>query len=78
MVCIIPEFSLDGNSSLKHNGSASNLASVMENLKKGSLVSRQNQSLNTQVTSSSSQQLVKKSASPKGGWNCGRTRKVRC
>lgn len=53
----IPEFSLDGNSGLKHNGSANNLASVMENLKKGSLVSRQNQSLNTQVTSSSSQQV---------------------
>lgn len=55
----IPEFSLDGNSSLKHNGNAKDLASVMENLKKGSLGSRQNQSLNTQVTSSS-QQVNKK------------------
>ncbi|CAH2207568.1 jg23298, partial [Pararge aegeria aegeria] len=52
----IPEFNLDGNSSLKHNGSAKDLASVMENLKKSSLASRQNQSLNTQVTSSLKQQ----------------------
>lgn len=53
----IPEFNLDGNNSLKHNGSAKDLASVMENLKKSSLVSRQNQTLNTQVTSSSTQQV---------------------
>lgn len=50
----IPEFNLDGSSSLKHNGSAKDLASVMENFKKIS----QNQ-LNTQVTSSSSQQVIK-------------------
>ncbi|CAG4989031.1 unnamed protein product [Parnassius apollo] len=59
----IPEFNLDGNNSLKHNGSAKDLASVMENLKKSSLVSRQNQSLNTQVTSSSSQQMVSSTTS---------------
>lgn len=53
----IPEFTLDGNNSIKHNGNAKDLASVMENLKKGSLVSRQNQSLNTQVTSSSTQMV---------------------
>lgn len=58
----IPEFSLDGSNSLKHNGSAKDLASVMENLKKGSLVSRQNQ-LNTQVTSSSTQQMVSSTTS---------------
>ncbi|XP_072944449.1 NAD(+) hydrolase sarm1 isoform X3 [Epargyreus clarus] len=56
----IPEFSLDGNNSLKHNGSAKDLASVMENLKKSSLVSRQNQ---TQVTSSSTQQMVSSTTS---------------
>ncbi|XP_013180542.1 PREDICTED: sterile alpha and TIR motif-containing protein 1 isoform X1 [Papilio xuthus] len=59
----IPEFKLDGNNSLKHNGSAKDLASVMENLKKSSLVSRQNQTLNTQVTSSSSQQMVSSTTS---------------
>ncbi|CAH0604789.1 unnamed protein product [Chrysodeixis includens] len=59
----IPEFSLDGNSSVKQNGSAKDLASVMENLKKSSLVSRQNQSLNAQVTSSSSQQMVSSTTS---------------
>ncbi|XP_032513841.2 NAD(+) hydrolase sarm1 isoform X6 [Danaus plexippus] len=59
----IPEFNLDGNNSLKHNGSAKDLASVMENLKKNSLVSRQNQTLNTQVTSSSKQQMVSSTTS---------------
>ncbi|XP_013145995.1 PREDICTED: sterile alpha and TIR motif-containing protein 1 [Papilio polytes] len=59
----IPEFKLDGSNSLKHNGSAKDLASVMENLKKTSLVSRQNQTLNTQVTSSSSQQMVSSTTS---------------
>ncbi|XP_045785064.1 NAD(+) hydrolase sarm1 isoform X2 [Maniola jurtina] len=59
----IPEFNLDGTSSLKHNGSAKDLASVMENLKKSSLVSRQNQSLNTQVTSSLKQQMVSSTTS---------------
>ncbi|XP_026329164.1 sterile alpha and TIR motif-containing protein 1 isoform X4 [Hyposmocoma kahamanoa] len=54
----IPEFNLDGSSSLKHNGSAKDLASVMENFKKIS----QNQ-LNTQVTSSSSQQMVSSTTS---------------
>ncbi|KAM3963160.1 LOW QUALITY PROTEIN: sterile alpha and armadillo motif [Aphomia sociella] len=57
----IPEFSLDGNS-LKHNGNTKDMAFVMENLKRG-LVSRQNQSLNTQVTSSSSQQMVSSTTS---------------
>ncbi|CAG9783851.1 unnamed protein product [Diatraea saccharalis] len=52
---------LDGNS-LKHNGSAKDLASVMENLKKSSLLTRQNQSLNTQVTSSA-QQMVSSTTS---------------
>ncbi|XP_026495370.2 NAD(+) hydrolase sarm1 isoform X2 [Vanessa tameamea] len=47
----IPEFSLDGSNSLKSNGSAKDLASVMENLKKSSLA-RQNQTLNTQMVSS--------------------------
>ncbi|CAG9585300.1 unnamed protein product [Danaus chrysippus] len=59
----IPEFNLDGSNSLKHNGSAKDLASVMENLKKNSLVSRQNQTLNTQVTSSSKQQMVSSTTS---------------
>ncbi|CAB3224697.1 unnamed protein product [Arctia plantaginis] len=59
----IPEFTLDGNNRIKHNGSAKDLASVMENLKKGSLVSRQNQTLNTQVTSSSTQQMVSSTTS---------------
>ncbi|XP_050680741.1 NAD(+) hydrolase sarm1 isoform X1 [Leptidea sinapis] len=58
----IPEFGLDGNNTLKHNGSAKDLATVMENLKKTSLVSRQNQ-LNTQVTSSSKQQMVSSATS---------------
>ncbi|CAK1545324.1 unnamed protein product [Leptosia nina] len=58
----IPEFGLDGNNTLKHNGSAKDLASVMENLKKTSLVSRQNQTLNTQV-SSSKQQMVSSASS---------------
>ncbi|CAH4037356.1 unnamed protein product [Pieris brassicae] len=59
----IPEFGLDGNNTLKHNGSAKDLASVMENLKKTSLVSRQNQTLNSQVSSSSKQQMVSSSTS---------------
>ncbi|XP_047512131.1 NAD(+) hydrolase sarm1 isoform X4 [Pieris napi] len=59
----IPESGLDGNNTLKHNGSAKDLASVMENLKKTSLVSRQNQTLNTQVSSSSKQQMVSSSTS---------------
>ncbi|XP_052757607.1 NAD(+) hydrolase sarm1 isoform X5 [Galleria mellonella] len=58
----IPEFNLDGNS-LKHNGGTKDMAFVMENLKKGGLVSRQNQSLNTQVTSSSTQQMVSSTTS---------------
>ncbi|XP_041977873.1 NAD(+) hydrolase sarm1 isoform X2 [Aricia agestis] len=59
----IPEFNLDGNTSLKHNGSAKDLASVMDNIKKSSLLSRQNQSLNTQVTTSSKQQMVSSTTS---------------
>ncbi|XP_022112691.2 NAD(+) hydrolase sarm1 isoform X3 [Pieris rapae] len=59
----IPEFGLDGNNTLKHNGSAKDLATVMENLKKTSLVSRQNQTLNSQVSSSSKQQMVSSSTS---------------
>ncbi|XP_038215221.1 NAD(+) hydrolase sarm1-like isoform X2 [Zerene cesonia] len=59
----IPEFGLDGNNTLKHNGSTKDLASVMENLKKTSLVSRQNQTLNTQVSSSSKQQMVSSATS---------------
>ncbi|XP_013195889.2 NAD(+) hydrolase sarm1 isoform X2 [Amyelois transitella] len=60
----IPDaFSHDGNNSLKHNGSTKEMAFVMENLKKGGLVSRQNQSLNTQVTGSTSQQMVSSSTS---------------
>ncbi|XP_059056965.1 NAD(+) hydrolase sarm1 isoform X3 [Achroia grisella] len=58
----IPEFNFDGKN-LKHNGGAKEMAFVMENLKKGGLVSRQNQSLNTQVTSSSSQQMVSSTTS---------------
>ncbi|XP_049867412.1 NAD(+) hydrolase sarm1 isoform X1 [Pectinophora gossypiella] len=58
----IPEFTLDGSSSVKHNGSAKDLASVMENLKKSSL-RHQNQTFNTQVTSSSSQQMVSSTTS---------------
>ncbi|XP_063620717.1 NAD(+) hydrolase sarm1-like isoform X5 [Cydia splendana] len=58
----IPDFSLDGSSSLKHNGSAKELASVMENLKKSSF-SRREQALNTQVTSSSTQQMVSSTTS---------------
>ncbi|KAI8434842.1 hypothetical protein MSG28_003334, partial [Choristoneura fumiferana] len=59
----IPDFSLDGSSSLKHNGSAKDLASVMENLKKTSQFSRREQALNTQVTSSSTQQMVSSTTS---------------
>ncbi|GBP52537.1 hypothetical protein EVAR_39060_1 [Eumeta japonica] len=55
-----PDLHLDGNSGLSHNGSAKDLAAVMENLKKNSLVSRQNQSLNTQVTSSTQQKIIAK------------------
>ncbi|XP_011564296.2 NAD(+) hydrolase sarm1 isoform X3 [Plutella xylostella] len=51
----IPDFHQDGNNSLKQNGSA-----IMENLKKNSLLSRQNQ---TQVTSSSTQQMVSSTTS---------------
>ncbi|XP_053625123.1 NAD(+) hydrolase sarm1 isoform X3 [Plodia interpunctella] len=60
----IPDaFSHDGGHGLTHNGSTKEMAYVMENLKKGGLVSRQNQSLNTQVTSSSSQQMVSSTTS---------------
>nr|XP_021181341.2 NAD(+) hydrolase sarm1 isoform X3 [Helicoverpa armigera] len=59
----IPEFSLDGSNSIKQNGSAKDLVSVMENIKKGNLMSRQNQTLNTQVTSSSTQQMVSSTTS---------------
>lgn len=59
MLLQIPDaFSHDGGHGLTHNGSTKEMAYVMENLKKGGLVSRQNQSLNTQVTSSSSQQVI--------------------
>lgn len=58
----IPEL-FDGSNSIKQNGSAKDLASVMENMKKGNLMSRQNQTLNTQVTSSSSQQMVSSTTS---------------
>lgn len=58
----MPDLNLDGGSNLKQNGSAKDLASVMESLKKNSLASRQNQSLNNQVSGSSSQQQVRDSA----------------
>lgn len=61
---LITDFQFDGKPGMKQQtGSVTDINTVMENFKKNSLASRQNPSLNTQATNSSSQQMSSSSAS---------------